>query len=84
MSIENEELAAELAQHDAVDQARRSADQVTATIEAFDQVDKVLNEDIAAIVLKIEANHKKKLKAQSRRRMLRDLANKIEAERDAE
>lgn len=82
MSIENEELAVELAKHDPVTQARASADQVTATIEALDNIEKVLNEDIAAIVVKIDANNKKRLKAKARRVQLRRLANEIEAERD--
>lgn len=84
MSLENEELARELAKHDPVMQARASADQVTATIEALNQIEKALNEEIAVIVAKIEANHKKRLKAKGRRRQLRDLANQLEKERDDE
>lgn len=82
MSIENEELARELGNNDPVKQARESARQIGATIEALDQSDKILNEDIAEIVAKIEANHKRRLKAQARRRQLRKLANEIEAEGD--
>lgn len=84
MSIENEALAAELSQHDPVLQARQSAEQITATIEAFDQIEKAMNEEIAVIVAKIEANHKKRLKARARRRQLREMANALEKERDEE
>lgn len=84
MSMDNETLAAELAQNDPVEQARRSADQVTATIEAFDQIEKAMNEEIAEIVAKIEANHRRRIKAKARRAQLRKLANEIEAERDAD
>lgn len=82
MSMENEVLAAELAQHDPVTQARQSADQIAATIEALDQIEKALNEEIAVIVAKIEANHKKRLKAKARRRQLRELANQLEKEQE--
>ena len=80
----NEELAAQLAIPDAVETARNSADEITRMIEALDAADKILNDEIAVIVAKIEANHKRRLKMKARRRQARELANQLEAERDAE
>ena len=62
----------------------KRADQVTATIEALDNIDKMLHEEIAVIVAKIEANKKKRAKAVSRRRQLRRMANDLEEEREKE
>lgn len=84
MSMENEELAIELSQLDPVGQARQSANQVTQIIEGLDAADKILNDEIAVIVAKIEANHKKRLKAKARRRQLRQMANDLEAQREDE
>ena len=79
----NETLAAEIAMPDPVDQARRSADDITMMIEALDEADRILNDEIAVIVAKINANHQKREKAKERRRMARRLANELEAEREA-
>jgi hypothetical protein len=78
----NETLAAELQLPDPVEIARNSADDITRMIEALDAADVILNEDIAAIVKQIEANHVKRLKAKERRRLARQLANELEADRD--
>lgn len=85
MTTENEELANHLAMSDEnnpVFQARRSADKVTAYIEGLDEADRILNEEIAVITAKIEANHRKKLKARARRKQLRQMANELEMQND--
>lgn len=79
----NETLAAEITIPDPVEQARRTADDITRMIEALDEADRILNEEIAEIIKKIEANHIKREKAKARRKQARRLANEIEAERDA-
>lgn len=87
MSAENEKLAVELAMGgdaDPVTMARQSAEKVTAYIEGLDAADKILEEEIAVITKKIEANHRKREKAKARRKMLREMANSLEAEKDAE
>lgn len=79
----NETLAGELSIPDPVEQARKSADDITRMIESLDEADRILNEEISGIVAKIEANHVKREKAKARRKMARRLANELEQEREA-